>query len=205
VVRTAKYTAVREEPQITLYFPVPQRPVHELTLHARVTGGTVAATRALADAAREVDPRVSVYDVGLLQDHIDARLSNERVLSVLSTLFAALALLVACGGLYASIAYSVARRTREIGVRLAVGAQGWAIVRLFIRETVVLVGLGVAAGLPLAVAAGRQFSALLYGVAPDSTPTLLGAAALLMLVSAVAAAFPASRAARTDPVTALRA
>ncbi len=204
LVRTAKYSAVREDPQITIYFSTAQRPVRELTLHARVVGSTTAATAALMETVRGIDPRVPVYNVGVLEDHINARLANERVLYVLSMLFASLALLVACAGLYGLVAYSVVRRTREVGIRVAVGAQRGQILRLFVKDAVVLVGIGIALGIPLSLAAARQFSAMLYGVDSASVSTLLVASSILAAVAAVAAGFPAARATRVDPVVALR-
>jgi predicted permease len=204
LVRTAKYTAVREDPQITIYFPVAQRPARELTLHARVAGSTSIVTGALMEAARTIDFRVPVYNAGLLEDHLNAGLANERVLYVLSVLFAALALLVACAGLYGLVAYSVVRRTREIGIRLAVGAQRPEILRLFMKDAVVLVGSGIAIGVPLSFATGRQFSTVLYGLDPSSGTMLILASLILAAVAVIAAGLPASRAARVDPVTALR-
>jgi predicted permease len=202
--RTAKYRAVREDPQITIYFSAAQRPVRELTLHARVVGSTTAATAALMATVRGIDPRVPVYHVGVLEDHINARLANERVLYVLSMLFASLALLVACAGLYGLVAYSVVRRTREVGIRLAVGAQRGQIMPLFVKDAVVLVGTGIALGIPLSLVAGRQFSTMLYRLDPSSVSTLLVASSILATVAAVAAGFPAARATRVDPVVALR-
>jgi predicted permease len=204
LVRTAKYRAVREDPEITVYFPVAQRPVHELTLHARVIGSTTAAAAALMETARATDPRVPVYSVGVLEDHVNARLANERVLNVLSILFASLALLVACAGLYGLVAYAVVRRTREIGIRLALGAQRQAILSLFVKDAVLLVGIGIALGMPLSIAVGRQFNSVLYGLESSSVTTLLFAAAMLALVAAAAAGLPAARAARVDPIGALR-
>jgi ABC-type antimicrobial peptide transport system permease subunit len=147
---------------------------------------------------------VPVYNVGVLEDHVNARLANDRVLYVLSMLFASLALLVACVGLHGLVAYSVVRRTREVGIRLAVGAQRGQILRLFVKDAIVLVGTGIALGIPLSLAAGRQFSAMLYGVDPSSISTLLLASSILATVAAVAAGFPAARATRVDPVVALR-
>lgn len=204
LVRTAKYRAVREDPEITIYFPTAQRPVRELTLHARVMGSTRTASAALMETARATDPRVPAYSVGVLEDHVNARLANERVLNVLSILFASLALLVACAGLYGLVAYSVVRRTREIGIRLALGAQRPAILSLFVKDVVVLVGIGIALGIPLSVAVGRQFGSLLYGLESSSVSTLLLASAILGAVAAVAAGLPAARATRVDPIGALR-
>ena len=204
LVRTAKYRAVREDPEITIYFPATQRPVRELTLHARVMGDTSAAAAALMETARATDPRVPVYNVGVLEDHVNARLANERVLNVLSILFASLALLVACAGLYGLVAYAVVRRRREIGIRLAMGAQRHAILGLFAKDAVLLVGVGIALGIPLSVAVGRRFSSVLYGLEASSTSTLLLASAILAAVAVIAAGLPAARATRVDPIGALR-
>lgn len=204
LVRTAKYRAVREEPQITIYFPAAQRPVRELTLHARVVGRTTVAAAGLIETVRAIDPRVPVYNGAVLEDHVDAELANERVLNVLSMLFASLALIVACAGLYGLVAYAVVRRTREIGIRQAVGAQRQDILRLFVKDIVALVGIGIALGMPLSVLVGRQFSGVLYGLASSNLPTLLLASAILAAVAAVAAGLPAVRATRVDPIGALR-
>jgi len=204
VVRTAKYRTIREEPQITIYLPLAQRKSTGFTLHAYVIGNTAAATAALRQAVHDIDPRVPVYNVGLLQDHINARLSNERVLSVLSILFASLALLVACAGLHGLVSYAAARRRREVGIRLAIGAQRRSILSLFIKDILALVGIGVCLGIPLSIAVGRQFGSVLYGVAPSSLPTLLVAAGLLATVSIAAAAIPAARATRVEPGVTLR-
>ena len=97
-----------------------------------------------------------------------------------------------------------ARRTREIGIRLAVGAQRLDVLRLFVRDAAVLVAVGIAVGIPLALSMGRQAAAVLYGVDSTSTPTLAGAAAILATVAIIAAVIPASRAMRVDPVGSLR-
>ena len=204
VVRTAKYLTVREEPQITIYLPLAQRPLTGMTLHARVVGNIAAATAALRQAVHDIDSRVPVYNVGLLQDYIDARLSNERVLNVLSLLFASLAVIVACAGLYGVVTYATARRQREIGIRLAVGAQRRSILILFIKDIVTLVTIGLWLGIPLSIAVGRQFSSVLYGVEPSNVPTLLLAAGLLAAVAMAAAGIPAARAASVDPSVTLR-
>ncbi|HUF29630.1 MAG TPA: ABC transporter permease, partial [Gemmatimonadaceae bacterium] len=204
LVRTAKYRTVREEPQITIYLPLAQRPRSELTLHARIAGSTRAAAAALLRAAHAIDPNVPVYDVAALEDHVNARLSNERVLNVLSILFASLALFVACAGLYGLVSYAVVRRRREIGIRLAVGAQRHDVLGLFLRDVVALVAIGMALGMPLAFAAGRQFSSVLYGLDATSVSTLLLAASLLGTVAILAAAIPSARAMRVDPIATLR-
>jgi len=205
LVGTARYSEVREDPQITIYFPATQRPVAELTLHARVVGSTTTAAARLMETLRRIDPRVPVYNAGVLEDHVDARLANDRVLYVLSMLFGSLALLVACAGLYGLLTYAVVLRTREIGIRLAIGAQRQEILRLFVRDAVALVGTGILVGMPLSLLVSRQFESVLYGLEPGSLSTLLLAATLLASVAAVAAALPVTQATKIDPMGALRA
>ena len=204
VVRTAKYQAIREAPQITIYFPMTQRPVGEMTLHARVAGAVAPATAGLIASVRAIDSRVPAYNAGTLRDHVNARLANERVLNVLSLLFAALALVVASAGVYGVVAYAVVRRTREVGIRVAIGAQRWQILRLFLTDATALIAAGLAAGVPLALLVGRKFGSVLYGLEPSSLSTLLGAGALLAAVAVAAAGIPALRATMVDPIAALR-
>ena len=205
IVRTAKYQAVREDPQITIYFPMAQRPMAEMTLHVRTALGSVETIAALAAAVRGIDPRLPVYNVATLEDYVNARLSSERVLDLLATLFAALAVIVSAAGLYGLVAESVARRTHEVGIRVAVGAQRRDVVRLFVGDTMTLVLIGIGAGVPLALAAAKQFAAILYGLTPSDPRTLAFAAGGLAAVAILAIVLPAMRATRLNPIAALRA
>jgi len=121
-----------------------------------------------------------------------------------STFFGSLALLLACVGLYGVVSYAVARRTAEIGVRLALGATRGRVLRTILQESLMLVAAGVGIGLPIALALTRLVGARLFGVTPADPPTIAAAVALMMLVAAVASFFPARRAARIDPMVALR-
>jgi predicted permease len=205
LVRTAKYQAVRENPQIIIYFPIAQRPMWEVTLHVRTRADPAVTAAALVSMIRAIDPRLAVYNAATLEDHVDASLSNERVLDLLATLFAALAIVVSAAGLYGLVSQSVAHRTREVGIRLAVGAQPRDVMRLFVSDTMVLVLIGIAVGVPLALGAARQFGAVLYGLDPSDPLTLALAAGGLGAVAVIAVALPALRATRVDPVAALRA
>lgn len=206
LVPTAKYGTVLEEPQITFYLPLAQRSVMagEATLHARVNGETGTVAASLVRAAREIDLAVPIHGVATLTDYVDARLANERVLNVIGVLFGALALLVSAAGLYGTVAYAVARRTREIGIRTAIGAQRRDIVSLFAGRTLWLVAAGIAIGVPAALVAGRSLAGVLYGVEPASVSTLAAAVVLLASVAVTAAVVPALRGARLDPSSALR-
>jgi ABC-type antimicrobial peptide transport system permease subunit len=204
VVRTAKYRYVRDEPEIMVYLPVWQRMSTQLTLHAQIAGAVGPASAALSDIVRDLDPNIPVYGVGTIGDHLDAQLSNERILNALGMIFGSLALSVAAAGLYGLVAYSVARRTREIGIRMAIGARRGHIAGLFLRQALALVTMGIAIGIPLALVAGGYFESVLYAVEPDSPATLTATVAVLAVVTVVASVVPALRATRVNPTIALR-
>jgi ABC-type antimicrobial peptide transport system permease subunit len=140
-----------------------------------------------------------------VNDAYDLVILRERLAAGLASTCAALALALAMVGLAGLVGFSVARRTREIGVRMALGARRSSVVWLVLRGALVMVTIGVALGAPLALGAGRALSSLLYGIAAANVLLLGGAAVALLAVGAAASAVPAWRAARVDPVTALRA
>jgi ABC-type antimicrobial peptide transport system permease subunit len=139
-----------------------------------------------------------------LADQVGETASRERLLFTLSIAFGGFALLLAAIGLHGTLAYKVARRTREIGVRLALGAQRSSVVGLFFRDALALAVAAVVIGLPLALAAGWSLRAFLFGVAPRDPVTVAGACAVLALTVLIGACVPALRASRVDPVLALR-
>jgi ABC-type antimicrobial peptide transport system permease subunit len=132
-------------------------------------------------------------------------LVEERVTAMLSSFFATLALLLASIGIYGLISYTVTRRTREIGIRVAVGAQRQNVLWLVLRETLTLALLGIAIGIPSALAATRLIATMLFGLSPSDLPTITGVSLLLLLVALVAGYLPARRASAIDPMIALRA
>jgi predicted permease len=204
LVKTAKYMTVREEPQITIYLPLAQQSASELTLHVRTSMDPAGIITRLREQVRAIDAKLPVYNVTTLSQQMNERISTERVLSLLSSMFGVLAVLVAAAGLYGIIAYAVVRRTREIGIRMAVGARGRDVIRLFVSETIALAGIGIAAGVPLALAAARLLRSSLYGVKHDDALTLIGAGGILLSVALAAVLIPARKAARIDPAAALR-
>ena len=129
---------------------------------------------------------------------------SERLLSLLGTFFGGLALLLACIGLYGVMSYAVVRRTREIGIRLAIGARPPSVMWMVLRDSVVLVLIGAALGIPAALGAGRYLRNQLFGVTPADPLAILAAIALMLAVTAAAGYMPARRASRIDPVRALR-
>ncbi len=202
--RNSKYQEMREEPPITVYIPLAQRSKEELTLEARTTGATADIIAQVRQLVRSIDPKLPVYDVRTLDAQVDQALSTERLLAALSSFFSVVATFLAVIGLYGAIAYAVARRRREIGIRMAVGARAGDVVRLFVGESLVIVTAGIACGLVLAFVGARFLKTLLYGLQPDDSATLLVAAAVLLVVGSAAAIIPARRASRIDPSIALR-
>jgi predicted permease len=204
LVKTAKYLEVREDPQITIYFPVAQHPASERMLYVRTAADPTETMTGLETGIRAIDPHVPIYGAASLGDYVNEGLSSDRVLNLLAALYGAIAVIVSAAGLYGLVSHSVGRRTREIGVRLAVGAQRSDVLRLFVVEMATLVLLGIAVGAPLALAVARQFAAILYGLAPSDPLTLAAAAFGLGTTAVVAVALAAGRATRIDPVVALR-
>jgi ABC-type antimicrobial peptide transport system permease subunit len=151
-----------------------------------------------------LDPRIAIYDVSTLEERVERSVVNERLIATLSTILSAMATLLSVVGLYGVMAYMVSRRTREIGIRMALGALSSQIARAVLREASVLVAIGLAVGFGAAWWLGRYVQSQLYGVTPADTATFLIAALMLTAVAGLASALPARRAARVTPMSALR-
>ena len=179
-------------------------PLVPFVLHVRVMGNTGATAASLGQAIRGIDPGLVVYDVRTMTEQVNGTLRQERTFAMLSLLFGALALGLCCVGLYGVTAYSVTRRTKEIGIRMALGASRTQVLWLFLRQTLGLVVIGVVIGTPIALACAKFVKSLLFGLTPADPASL--AIALLMLagVAAVACLLPARRATKVDPMVALR-
>src|SRR5262249_42751039 len=160
---------------------------------------------ALASAAREVvrqaDSRIPVTELRTQEAVIDQTIGQERTFATLCTSFALLAVAIACVGLYGTMAYSVARRTNEIGLRMALGAERRRLVWMVLREVCVMAALGLAVGLPLALATTKFVKSFLFDMKPNDPWALAGAAALLVAAAVAAGYGPAWRASRIDPWT----
>jgi len=205
VVADAKYVNLRETVRRHFYVPVAQEPrLFDLTLHVRAEGDPGAAASLVRAAVERLDPHLPVYRVTTLAAQIDRSLVEDRLLSWLSTAFSLLATALAAIGLYGVVAFSVARRTRDIGVRVALGATRADILFVVMRGTLGWVAGGLVAGIGAAAAVSRLVASQLYGIAPTDPVSFFAAGILLIASVALAAYLPASRAARVDPVTALR-
>jgi predicted permease len=200
VLRDAKYDSVRDAVPPTMYVPYLQSRFSNAIFQVRTAGDPVGATGAIREAVRKVDPNLPMMNVSTQVEQVEKRLQQERVFAQAYALFGALALLLASVGLFS---YSVARRTNEIGIRMALGAQSRDVLRLVMGESMALVIVGVGIGLAIALAASRLVASLLFGLAATDVFTMLAAMMVLVVVSAVAGYLPARRAARVDPLVAL--
>ena len=173
-------------------------------IELRTTGRTDNLEAAIRRSLAEIDPDLTLLGVVPLEEQLGRNFNQQRLVARLTLLYAVLALILACVGLYGVAAYTVTRRTGEIGLRLALGADRWRVIGLILAGTLRQIALGLLIGVPLALAAGRALASQLYNVSPHD-PLILNAAALALVLSAgLAALIPARRAASIEPVRALR-
>jgi predicted permease len=206
VVPDAKYQSLRLDAERMAYVPMTQ-PMDRLggaTVLLRMEDSSRPAPLEVQRAIRDVVPGALITKTTTLDEQVFGSFLQERLVSTLASLFGALALTLACIGLYGLLSFTVTRRTREFGIRLAIGARRTTVVWLVLRETFVLVGAGLAAGLLVVYQGGRYLERLLFGITPGDPIALGGAAALLLLVALAAALLPARRASAINPMSALR-
>jgi predicted permease len=204
VVPDTKYASVRDPGQPTMYRCAFQGPARSLNVVLRTVGDPLAMTETVRAAMREVDPTLPIQRFTSQTEQISLRFAQERLFATAYTAFGALALLLAGIGLFGLMSYNVARRTSEIGIRMALGAQRGTVVGMVMRESMLLVGIGVALGLAAALWAGRFVKSVLYGLSANDPITIAVAVALIAVVSALAGYLPARRASNVDPMEALR-
>jgi predicted permease len=205
VVKDAKYTGVRDEVPRQVFFAFMENDfAGGAVMYVRTASQPESAFGAIRRVMQQLDSNVPMYNVRTLEAQADQSLLNERLVATLSSAFGLLATLLAVIGLYGVMAFSVARRTREIGVRMALGAVPGDVVWLVMREVIVLVGSGLVLGLAAAWALSRLVSSQLYGVTANDPLTMAAAAAVLAAVALLAGYIPARRATRVNPVLALR-
>ena len=204
IVRDAKYNSVRDPAPPTMYVPYLQSRAVAAVIEVRTSGPPAAVTGAVREAVRQVDPNLPMVDVSTQLEQVERRFAQEKLFAGTYALFGVLALVVAAIGLFGLMSYSVARRTNEIGIRMALGAQRGDVMRLVLTESMALVAVGVLIGAGLAAWASRFVATLLFGVPAIDTITMAGAAAVMVAVAALAGFLPARRASRVDPMVALR-
>ena len=205
VVANSKYYSLRDGDAPTVYLYAPDTSESRgTTLSVRTAGDPLAAASAIRDQVRSVAAGVPILQPQTLSRQVDGTLRTERLIAWLLGAFAVLALALASVGLYGVLGYAVARRTSEIGLRLALGATRGAVLRAVLRQSLAVVAIGVAVGLPASLLLSRPLGGLLYGVTASDPGVLAGATGCLVVVALMAAALPAWRAARVDPMIALR-
>jgi putative ABC transport system permease protein len=193
-----------DEPQPETYAPQPQFPLNSMSLILRTQGDPLRFVPLVRDRVRALDKDQPIALVQTLEDHVSASILQPRLITSLLGVFAGLALLLAAIGVYAMMSYTIAQRTGEIGIRMALGAMRSSIFGLVVRQAMTLVVLGVGLGLAGAFAATRLLNSLLYGVGVYDPLTFCATALLLAVLGFLAAWLPARRATRVDPMEALR-
>ena len=199
VVRDSAAFSLRDLDQQMMYVPAA-----EGVLHIRAAVSPAVLRAAIEAAVQRIDADVPVFNLRTIESVLDRFLSRERTLAVLASTFGVAALVLVAVGLYGVVSNTVHRRTKEMGIRLALGAESGGITRLILRDAGILVLLGGLAGAPLVLAIGRVIRSLLFGLQPLDAPSLAAAIAILTIVAGGAAWLPARRAARVDPLVALR-
>jgi predicted permease len=205
VVKDAVYINLRENIRRHIYVPITQESqLTGLALHIKTTAEPQAVAEQLRAQLKAMDPHLPLYNIKTLSAEIDESLVQERLVTWLTAAFGVLATLLTALGLYGVLTFSVARRTREIGIRVALGAQRRDVFRLIMIRGVILVGVGVAVGLGASFAFSRLIGSLLFGVSANSVTTLGAVSVGLIAVALLACYIPARRATKVDPMVALR-
>ena len=206
VAADAKYTELRGAAPPTIYFPARQRVDGEANFALRVAGpgGTGGLYRSIRSAVRAIDPALPVLNLRTQEEQIDRLDAQELLFARLSGLFGLVAMGLASVGLYGLMSHAVLRRTGEIGVRMALGARPAQVLRMILRDSLTLVGLGLVFGTVAAYAAARAISAMLFGLSPGDPLTYAAVTLSLVAVAVLAASLPARRASRIDPMVALK-
>lgn len=204
VVRDSMYSTLREQIPRQVFTPYIQGGAGGMNVYVRTTLDTGQMARAIRAAVAEADRSLPVFDLRSMEEQVDRSLVTERMIAMLSLVFGLVATLLATVGLYGVMAYTVGRKTREIGIRMALGAFGKDVIWMVMREVLVLIGVGVVMGVTAALLLTRFIEGQLFGLTPNDPATLGVAAFLLVAVAALAGYIPAFRASRVDPLRALR-
>ncbi len=205
VVGDVKYNGLAEDVQPAIYQPVAQQPSWGLSLILKTdVTDPLSLTPAVRSELRKIDPELPLTQVYTMDQRVSEAMAQPRFRTSLIALFAAVALILSCVGIYGVVSYSVSQRTHEIGIRMALGAQQADVLRMVIRQALVFAAVGVTLGLTASLALTGYLSTLLFGVAPNDPPTFVLTAVVLALTALFAAYLPARRAAKVDPLVALK-
>jgi predicted permease len=205
VVKDIKYTNLRDEIPPQAYVPyMPSRYVGNMTVYVRTTSDPYALMNSIRSKVRDIDASLAIYDMRTTDEQIANSLAAERMIASLSTVFGFLATILAAVGLYGLMAYNVVQRTREIGIRMALGAAQSDVVWMVMRDVLLLVAVGVGVGVPAAFGLAKVVQSQLYGLSAHDPWTVVLATSGLAIVACLAGYLPALRASRLDPTAALR-
>jgi predicted permease len=205
VVKDTKTSTLRQQAKRFVYVPyMQQTEIGQMTFYVRARADASGIGTSVRQVAQRVDPNLPIFDMKTMSVVLDESLFIERMVAALSVAFGGLATLLAAIGLYGVMSFTVARRTREIGIRMALGAERSSVLWLVLKEVALMVGIGVAVGLPVALALSRVVQSQLFDLSGHDPVALLAAAAILSVVALAAGYLPARRATRVDPMLALR-
>ncbi len=207
VAKDAKYDHLKDTPTAVVYTPYTQAAwgwPESMNYEVRTAADPAFTMAAIRAAVREIDRMLPLSNVKTMEVQIDEALAQERLFASLVSLFGAITLGLACVGIYGAVSYTVSRRTREIGVRMALGANRVAVLRMLLVQVAVVAVVGLAVGIPISRALGRLVESKLYGIKAGDMPSMIGAALTVAAVAVIAALIPARRATRVDPAAALR-
>jgi len=204
IVGDVKDGGLNEASQPQIYLPYRQWPVGSMTVVVTTAVPPLSLTDAVRSSVYALDGNLPVSNVSTLDAVVAKSISQQRFYMLLLTMFAAIALVLAAVGIFGVLSYAVSQRTREIGIRMALGAQGRSVVGLVVRQAMLLVAAGIAAGLALGLSLSQTMTRMLFGVTPTDPATFAGVAVLLASVALLASYLPAWRATRVDPIVALR-
>jgi ABC-type antimicrobial peptide transport system permease subunit len=202
--KDAKFGNLKEPFRPMAFYPYTQVPDVLGNFVVRFSGPASAVVPQVREKIKQINRNLPVDDVVSLSDHIGRSLVQQKLIARLASFFGLLALLLACVGLYGVMSYGVARRTNEIGIRMALGAQGRSVLWLVLREALLLVGIGLVVGVLASLALTKTAASLLYELKPNDPLTIAMATLVLMVVALIAGYLPARRAAHVDPMIALR-
>jgi predicted lysophospholipase L1 biosynthesis ABC-type transport system permease subunit len=205
VAATAKIRSLGEAPRPFVYVPFSQRYTSFLTVVVKTAADPERTAIDVLAAARELDPQLWVWESKTMARHLGIVLLPARLSALLLSAFAAVALALASIGLYGIVSYSVSQRSREVGIRMSLGADGGSVVGMLLGSGLKLVGVGAAAGILASFAATPVLASLLFGFRPTDVVSFVGMPLLLIAIATLSAYIPARRASRVDPVRALRA
>jgi predicted permease len=204
IVKDVKFLSLQEDPETLDYVPATQHPMYLGDFVVRYTGDFSSVSSAVRRTIHDIDRTLPITDVTTMDEWVARSITDQRVVAQLSTFFGLLAIFLSAIGIYGLMSYVVSRRTNEIGIRMALGAERMHVRWLVLREVLALVAIGIAIGVPAALLSSRLVASMLFGLKATDSASLLSAVAVMLAIAALAGYLPARRASRVDPMVALR-